>query len=122
MPKKKILIIDNELDIVNPIAYMLQARNYVVNILPDGKGAVERVKKDQPDLILFDIMTPGSDGYELCSRLKSEKDTRHIPIIVITAKGERDVIVRCFSCGINDYIVKPFNINTLLGKMRRFVS
>lgn len=122
MPKKKILIIDNELDIVKPIAYMLQARNYSVNILLDGKEAVEKAKKEQPDLILLDIMTSGGDGYELCSKLKSEKDTKHIPIIIITAKGEREVIVRCFSCGINDYIVKPFNLNTLLGKMRRFIG
>jgi len=122
MAKTKVLIIDNEADIVNTLSFMLQARNYLVMVTADPQEGIEKAKVERPDLILFDIMTSGNDGYNVCMRLKSDKDTRNIPLIIITAKGERESIIRCHSCGINDYIVKPFNLATLLGKMRKVTS
>ncbi|HGJ66863.1 TPA: response regulator [bacterium] len=117
MPKGKILIIDDEKDIVDTLTFMLRARDFDVCSALDGQEGFEKAKNERPNLILFDVMMSGVDGYGVCLRLKSDKDTKNIPIVIITARAERESVVKCHSLGVSDFIVKPFNITTLLGKL-----
>jgi DNA-binding response OmpR family regulator len=117
MPKGKILIIDDEKDIVDTLTFMLRARDFDVCSALDGQEGFEKAKIERPNLILFDVMMSGVDGYGVCLRLKSDKDTKNIPIVIITARAERESVIKCHNLGVSDFIVKPFNITTLLGKL-----
>lgn len=120
MGKGKILIIDDEPDIIETVSYILQARNFSVFTAIDGFDGIEQAKVYKPDLILLDIMMPGIDGYETCLKLKSDKDTKNIPVIMFTAKGESESVLKAHKSGANDYIVKPFSLPTLLNKINKF--
>ena len=116
MPKGKILLIDDAPDIA---ALMLKSRGYQVDIAKDGLGGIEKAKSDHPDLILLDIMMPGMDGYEVCAKLKADPDVKEIPIIMVTAKDDPESVARCFEIGADNYIVKPFNLPALVGKLKQ---
>jgi len=122
MPKNRILLVDDEPDIVETAAFMLQTRNYLVSTASGGLEGIEKAKNERPDLILLDIMMPEVDGYDVCMRLKADEDTRHIPIIMLTAKGESEAVLKSYGLGANDYIVKPFSLPSLLGKLRKFLG
>ena len=122
MSKSKILIIDDEQDIVNTLTIMLQARDYSVSSANDGQDGLVKAKNERPNLILLDIMADGVDGYNVCMKLKSDRDTRNIPVVIISGKVERDSIIRCHNLGVNDFIAKPFNLPTLLGKLGKFLN
>ncbi|MDQ1317116.1 MAG: two-component system, cell cycle response regulator [Candidatus Poribacteria bacterium] len=122
MPKSKILIIDNEQDIVDTLTLMLQARDYSVCSAKDGQDGLDKAKNERPNLILLDIMTEGVDGYNVCMKLKSDRDTKNIPVVIISGKIGRDSIIKCHSLGVSDFIVKPFNLPTLLGKLGKFLD
>jgi two-component system alkaline phosphatase synthesis response regulator PhoP len=122
MPKSRILLVDDEPDIVETAAFMLQARNYSVITASGGLEGIEKARSERPDLILLDIMMPEVDGYDVCMRLKADEDTKHIPVIMLTAKGESEAVLKSHSLGADDYVVKPFNLTTLLGKLRKFLS
>ena len=89
MPKSRILLVDDEPDIVETVAFMLQTRNYSVSVASGGLEGIQKAKSEHPDLVLLDIMMPDVDGYDVCMRLKSDEETKHIPIIMLTAKGEK---------------------------------
>lgn len=122
MPKNKILVIDDESEIIDMLTVVLKARNYTVISALDGQRGIERVKKDRPDLILLDILMPGTDGYSVCTKLKTDKETKNIPVIILSGMDEREAIIKCHNLGADDYIVKPFNLTTLLTKIRKFTN
>jgi len=119
---KKILIIDDEPDVIDTLTFMLKARNFEVVSAPDGLSGLSLAKADKPDLILLDIMMPGMDGYEVCSKIKTDNATKHIPVIMLTAKGEGEAVTKAHRSGANDYIVKPFNLPTLLGRLNKYIK
>ena len=121
MGKSKILVIDDEADIVETIVFMLQARNFDVVTASDGFEGLIKVKSEHPDLTLLDIMMPGMDGYTVCIKLKNDKDTKNMPVIMLTAKGENEAVIRAHKSGADDYIVKPFSLPTLLGKLNKLL-
>lgn len=121
MPKYKILIVDDEPDIVETLSFMLQARNFDVVTASDGLEALSKVKSERPDLVLLDIMMPGMDGYEVCIKLKTDKETKNIPVVMLTARGENEAVIRAHKAGANDYIVKPFTLPTLVNKLNRLL-
>jgi len=121
MAKSKILIIDDERDIVDTLTLMLQARDYTVISALDGLEGLEKAKSERPNLILLDIMMPGMDGYNVCMKLKSDRETKNIPVVIVSDKAERDSIVKCHTIGANDFIVKPFTLPTLLGKLGKLL-
>ena len=122
MSKSRILLVDDEPDIIETVAFMLQTRNYSVSIASGGLEAIEKAKKELPDLILLDIMMPDVDGYDVCMKLKAEEGTKHIPIIMLTAKGESEAVLKSHSLGADDYVVKPFSLPTLLSKLSKSLS
>jgi len=122
MAISKILIVDDEPDIAETMAFMLQARNYSVSVASGGLEGIEKAKTEVPDLILLDIMMPDMDGYDACKKLKANKITGHIPVIMLTAKGENEAVLKAHSIGADDYVVKPFSLPTLLNKLKKFLG
>ena len=118
----KILIVDDEPDIVETMTFMLQARNYSVSVASGGLEGIKKARTEVPDLILLDIMMPDMDGYAACKRLKANKITGHIPVIMLTAKGENEAVLKAHSIGADDYVVKPFSLPTLLSKLKKFLG
>jgi len=118
MSAKKILIIEDEPDIVELIAYNLEREGYRVISANSGETGLAKVISEHPDLILLDIMLPGMNGLDVCRRLKSHDTTRHIPVIMLTARDEDADIVTGLELGADDYITKPFSPRVLLARAR----
>lgn len=117
--KPRILIVDDEEDVVRPLAFRLTVEGFEVLLEPDGEAGYQTAAAELPDLILLDIMMPGIDGVTLCRILKQRADTRAIPIIMLTAKTTMGDVEKCFAAEADDYIAKPFEWPELLGKVNR---
>ena len=122
MAKGKILVVDDEIYIVHILDFSLGMEGYEVVTALDGEQAIEKARSEKPDLIVLDIMMPKLDGYETCKILKGDKDTRDIPVILLSAKGRNVDQKVGFEVGADDYITKPFSprklverINSILG-------
>jgi two-component system phosphate regulon response regulator PhoB len=107
---KKVLIIEDEKDLAELLAFNLEKEGYAASSVHDGKLGLERAVAEPPDLILLDLMLPGLLGTEVCKALRKDQKTAHIPIIMITAKGDEIDRVVGFEVGADDYIVKPFSM------------
>ena len=120
MEKKKILIIDDEEDLVYLMKLRLEFQNYQVVPLSVSTEALRAAKTEKPDLILLDIMMPDKNGYEVCKELKADKETHHIPVILFTAKPQaRERIAELYEAvGADDYVMKEFEIDKLLSKIK----
>jgi two-component system phosphate regulon response regulator PhoB len=118
MPKSKILVIEDEEDILALIRYNLSREGFEVREALAGEEALKMIFLDQPDLILLDLMLPGMDGIELCRTLKHDAKIKHIPVIMVTAKGEEQDIVKGLGIGADDYITKPFSPKVLVARIR----
>ncbi len=121
---KKVLIIEDEKDLAELLAFNLEKEGYAAICVHDGKLGLERAVADLPDLILLDLMLPGLLGTEVCKALRKDPHTANIPIIMITAKGDEIDRVVGFEVGADDYIVKPFSMREVALRvkavMRRF--
>lgn len=118
MSKAKILIIEDEKDIVELLQYNLEKENFKVLTAGNGQRGLDSARKNLPDLILLDLMLPEIDGLEVCRILKKDNKTSHIPIIMLTAKStETDKIVG-LELGADDYITKPFSIKELIARVK----
>lgn len=117
-PKKTILIVDDEKDIVKLLEYNLQKEGYVTLVAPDGERGVELARAKKPDLVILDLMLPGLDGLEVCKILKSDKTTKNIPVVMLTAKGSEIDQVVGLEIGANDYVPKPFSVKVLLARLK----
>ncbi|MCD4786451.1 MAG: response regulator transcription factor [Candidatus Eremiobacteraeota bacterium] len=115
MPKEKILVVDDEKNIVELVKYNLEKEGYEVLTAYDGIQAVERARLDKPDLVILDIMLPGQGGLEVCRILR--KETR-IPIIMATAKGEEIDKILGLELGADDYVTKPFSPRELVARVK----
>ncbi len=122
MSRSRILLVDDEPDIVETVSFMLQSRNYQVSVASGGQEGIEKAREEHPDLLLLDIMMPDIDGYDVCMKLKGDADTKDIPIIMLTAKGESEAVLKSHSLGADDYVVKPFSLPTLLSKLKKFLD
>jgi len=113
-----LLIVDDMTENIKVLGNSLQRDEYVISFATTGMQAIEMALKQELDLILLDIMMPAMDGYEVCRRLKAERSTRDVPIIFITAKTEKEDIVRGFEVGAVDYVTKPFNTAELCARVQ----
>ena len=118
MADNKILVVDDEEDILELVRYNLARDGYRVVCAASGEQALSRAKSEPFDLILLDLMLPGIDGLEVAKRLKSKPETRHIPIIMLTAKGEEADIVTGLELGADDYVTKPFSPRILIARVK----
>jgi two-component system alkaline phosphatase synthesis response regulator PhoP len=112
---KKILIIEDEKDMVTGLKFNLEARDYEVIAAYDGEVGIRKAVEHMPDLVILDIMLPKLNGYEVCKRLKKEKPD--LPIIMLTAKSQESEIVTGLELGADDYITKPFSVMELLARI-----
>jgi two-component system phosphate regulon response regulator PhoB len=121
---KNVLIIEDEKDLAELLAFNLEKEGYAATCIHDGKAGLERACEGLPDLILLDLMLPGLLGTDVCKALRKDQRTAHIPIIMITAKGDEIDRVVGFEVGADDYIVKPFSMREMALRvkavMRRF--
>ena len=126
MAKEKILVVEDEEDILALVRYNLARDGYQVSGVTTGEDALKSVKKSLPDLIILDLMLPGVDGLEVCRQIKHDPDTASVAIIMLTAKGEEPDIVSGLELGADDYMVKPFSSRVLSARigavLRRKVS
>jgi len=113
-----VLIIEDEEDILALVHYNFVRHGYRADMTTSGEEGLNMVRQLKPDLILLDLMLPGLDGLEICRRLKQEKATRAIPIIMMTAKGEEEDIVKGLEMGADDYVTKPFSPQVLLARAK----
>jgi len=116
-PASRILLAEDDPHIREILAFQLQRFGYDVIECPDGDVAIAAARSRAPDLALLDVMMPGLDGYEVCRRMRASFLTRHIPIIFLTAKAERDDRMAGLNGGANDYVVKPFDMPELLQRI-----
>jgi len=116
--KPNILIVEDEEALTEVLRYNLEAEGYEVETVTRGDEADVRLKERVPDLILLDWMLPGLSGIELCRRLRTRPETRQLPIIMLTARGEESERVRGLATGADDYIVKPFSVPELSARVR----
>ncbi len=113
MPKQKIMIVEDAPDIAGLLEIFFKSKNFDAVVASRGGAALEMVRREKPDLILLDIMLPDMDGYTICDALRSNLRTKYIPIIFLTARGEKEDKIKGFKTGADDYIVKPFDIEEL---------
>jgi len=118
MTGEKIVVVEDEEDILDVIRYNLAREGYRVSAARDGRKGLKLVRDEAPDLVLLDLMLPGLDGIELCRHLKADPVTRAIPIIMVTAKGEEPDIVLGLGVGADDYIAKPFSPRELVARVK----
>lgn len=118
MAGEKIIIIEDEKDIHELIAFNLKQDGYETLSAFTGKEALDKVKSEKPDLVLLDIMLPEINGLDVCRELKTNNQTAHIPIIMLTAKNEDVDIITGLELGADDYITKPFSPRILIARIR----
>jgi phosphate regulon transcriptional regulator PhoB len=114
----RILVVDDEKDIVDLVAYNLEKEGFSVVRAYDGKTALEMVRSQNPDLVVLDLMLPGINGVEVCRRLRSDPPSADLPIIMLTAKNEEIDRVLGLEMGADDYITKPFSVRELIARIR----
>jgi len=118
MMAKKILVVDDEKDLVELIAFNLEQEGYTVFKAWDGEQAMELVRTIKPDLIVLDLMLPGLSGFDICRRLRGKAETEHLPIVMVTAKGQDVDKIVGLELGADDYITKPFSVRELVARVR----
>ncbi|VEN74566.1 DNA-binding response regulator in two-component regulatory system with PhoR (or CreC) [Candidatus Desulfarcum epimagneticum] len=118
MARERLLIVDDEEDILELLRFNLALEGYELSLARSGESALQKAAFEKPDLILLDLMLPGIDGLEVARRLKDNPQTRFIPIIILSAKGEDSDIVAGLELRADDYITKPFSPRVLIARVR----
>jgi two-component system phosphate regulon response regulator PhoB len=118
MPKEKLLVVDDEEDILELVRYNLVREGFLVDCAATGEKALTKAKAESYDLILLDLMLPGIDGLDVARKLKDDAKSRSIPIVMLTAKGEEADIVTGLELGADDYVTKPFSPRVLTARVR----
>jgi len=122
MNPKKILIVDDEVDLVETIRFPLEMEGYHILVSYNGEDALNQARKENPDLILLDLMLPKLDGYKVCRLLKFDDRYKHIPILMLTAKTQEKDKTLGMETGANEYITKPFEMDDLLKKVKAYLK
>ncbi|MBI2095332.1 MAG: response regulator [Candidatus Omnitrophica bacterium] len=119
--KPRILLVDDEPNIIKVVGRRLEAEGFEVIPAMDGESAFEKARSGKPDLVILDLMLPGLNGYEVCRLLKAGAGTWNIPVIMLTARVQESDEARGFECGTDAYIGKPFRARELLDKIRQLL-
>jgi two-component system alkaline phosphatase synthesis response regulator PhoP len=122
MAGEKILIADDEPDILTILKCNLESEGYKVVTSNDGNEALNKVKSEKPDLVLLDVMMPKINGWEVCKKIKSDAQTSCIPVIILTAKAQSVDELMSFECGADEYIPKPFDFPNILENIKKLLK
>jgi two-component system phosphate regulon response regulator PhoB len=116
--KKHLLLVDDETDILELLRYHFSQEGYIISCAVSGEEALKRVESDRPDLIILDILLPGMNGLEVLNALTRNPKTKHIPVLILSAKSDETDIITGLELGASDYITKPFSSKVLLARVR----
>jgi len=119
---KRILIVDDELDVLELVAFRLEKAGYGIITAVDGQEGLDSIRAERPDLVLLDSCLPGMDAFEVCKELKNDEGLKHMPIILFTATLDITVAEKAKELGANDFILKPFDSEELLKKVKRIIG
>ena len=122
MELRKVLLVDDEKDLVSSLKLDLEAKGYSVITAQDGNSALELARKENPQLVLLDLMLPGLDGYRVLKLLKSDERYRQIPILVITARADVADLTQAMECGADGCLVKPLKLDVLLNRVDTLIG
>ena len=115
---KKVLIVDDEANIVISIEFLLKQAGYNIEIANDGEEALEKAESYRPDLILLDVMMPKINGFEVCRRVRGNPDWKDMRIVMLTAKGREVEVTKGLALGADSYIIKPFSTKELMAEVK----
>jgi len=121
MAQEKILLVDDEEDILELLSYNLRRGGFRTVGVTTGEAALKKIETDTPNLIILDLMLPGIDGLEITRKLKSSRKTEKIPIIMLSAKGEESDVVAGLELGADDYVTKPFSPRILIARVKAMI-
>jgi len=116
--KKRIILIEDEEDIAALIKLQAELSGYTLHVEVDGINGMRAIEREKPDLVLLDIMLPGQNGFDLCRKIKTQPDLKHIPVMILTAKAEEIDVILGLELGADDYITKPFSPKVLFSKIK----
>ncbi|HWI15836.1 MAG TPA: response regulator [Burkholderiales bacterium] len=122
MSKPRILIADDEPNIVLSLEFLMQRAGYDVEVVDNGEDALKRAAEDPPDLMLLDVMLPRLSGFEVCQRLRALPACRSLPIIMLTAKGRDSEVSKGLALGATAYVTKPFSVQELVGQVKQILD
>ena len=122
MSPKKILVVDDEVDLVETVRFPLEMKGFDVLVSYDGEDALSQARKEKPDLIILDLMLPKLDGYKVCRLLKFDERYKHIPILMLTAKTQEKDKILGMETGADEYITKPFEMDYLMEKVKAYLN
>ena len=120
--KTKILVVDDELNIVQTLQDRLEMNEYEVVTAGNGREGLQKFEQERPDVILLDVIMPIMDGHEMLEMLRKQPGGQDVSVIMLTARSQTQDIARANACGIDDYIVKPFDLSELLEKIESVVE
>ncbi len=115
---RRLLVVEDEQDLQELLRYNLSRDGFAVTCTDSGETALHMVQQDAPDMILLDLMLPGMDGLEVCRNIKTNQATTHVPIVMLTAKGEEADVVIGLEMGADDYVTKPFSPRVLAARIK----
>lgn len=122
MEKNRILVVEDEESLLKLESILLSSKGYSVTGVMDGKSALEEVNANKPDLVILDIMLPEMDGFEVCQKIKENPETRHIPVVMLTAKKNSQDFARGRQVGSDAYITKPFKSSKVLDTIQELLG
>jgi len=120
--RKKILVVDDEPDLVDMVKMRLEANGYEVIIAYNGQEALDKARSEKPDLIILDLMMPKMDGFHVCGLLKRDMRFSKMPIVIFTARAQQEDIIMSQEAGADAYLMKPFEPKALLGKISELLA
>jgi two-component system, OmpR family, alkaline phosphatase synthesis response regulator PhoP len=112
--KCKVLLVDDDEQILKSLKIYLELENYQVTTAENGREALDKVREDMPEIMVLDIMMPILDGYQVLEKLKEDPETSRLPVIMLTAKGQDIDVLKGYKMGASSYMTKPFNLNELV--------
>ncbi len=115
--EKKVLIVDDEPNILLSLEFVVQKAGYEVNTAPDGEAAMDKIREWGPDLVLLDVNMPKLDGFEVCQMVRQDSDWNDLKIVILTAKGREVEREKGLALGANDYVTKPFSTQDIIEKI-----
>ncbi|MBI3145808.1 MAG: response regulator [Pseudogulbenkiania sp.] len=119
---QKILIADDEQNIVISVEFLMKREGYVVSVAGDGEEALARIRADKPDLVLLDVMMPKKSGFDVCQEVRADPALAGVRILMLTAKGRDIEVTKGLALGADAYMTKPFSTKALVEKVRELLA
>jgi DNA-binding response OmpR family regulator len=119
---KRILIVDDEPNIVISLEYLMKREGFEAEVAADGEAALEALSRRRPDLVVLDVMLPKLNGFEVCRRIRADPGSREVKILMLTAKGRETEVARGLGLGADAYVTKPFSTKDVVAQIRRLLG